>query len=426
MLLLLAGLPWLCAAEIAPTPPPRYALLITGGELLEGAYADSHTLFLTRSLRPLGLECTRVCLVDDNADALQATLRFLTNSAELVIVTGGLGPTVNDITREALAGFAGIRLVESPEVLEQLERRFGQSRDQLRPNIRRQALVPEGGRHLANLHGTAVGLVFEARPAVIVALPGPPRELQPMATDQLVPYLRERFGLRPPGATVTLRFVGAGQSLIDQTLRDKALVPPDVKVWSQFEGGRVDFTFALPGDTDADRRRLRQLDDAIRAELPAYFYADDGSTLEQAVARHLERRQARLALAEVATGGTLSAALTAVPGFDRCYAGSRIAASEEELRRTLGIADVAWSAAGSPADRVRVLTAALQGQSTNVWSVVVGASANDPQGTRVWLGIAAPGNHPKVEGLPLRGGPEIGRANLTTSIVDALRRALAD
>lgn len=142
---------------------------------------------------------------------------------------------------------------EHPDVLRAMEQKFGIRRDSVRANLRRQTRVPSRGTYLKNTNGTAVGLVFELDNATIVALPGPPRELQPMVREQLVPYLNRKYGVRSPGCSVTLRFVGLGQSLVDQTLEDHVPLPADVTLSSGFEGGRVDFTFSLPGNTPQDR-----------------------------------------------------------------------------------------------------------------------------------------------------------------------------
>ena len=217
-------------------PTVEYMMVVTGGELLSGAYADSHTRFVTRTLRPLGFRCLGSMSVDDKRDDIQAALRFASARVGLVIVTGGLGPTDGDITRETLSDYTGVALKEHPAVLTELERRFNTPRGQLRGNLRRQTRVPSRGGYLNNPNGTAVGLVFEreleqeleqAR-SVIVALPGPPRELRPMVRDELVPYLSRRFGTRLPGAALTLRFVGVGQSRIQQTFEEHAVLPPDV------------------------------------------------------------------------------------------------------------------------------------------------------------------------------------------------------
>jgi nicotinamide-nucleotide amidase len=237
--------------------------VVTGGELLSGVYADGHTHFLTRTLRPLGLQCVGSMSVDDNEADMKAALRFASGKAPLVIVTGGLGPTDNDITRRALSDYTGIAMKEQPDVLKEMGRRFRTSPEELRANLRRQTQVPARGTYLKNSNGTAVGLVFESSDAVIVALPGPPRELQGMVRDELVPYLSRRFGTRLPGRSLMLRFVGLGQSRIDQTLKDHVPLAPDITVSSQFEGSRVDFTFSLPHDTPRERARLDELKQKI-------------------------------------------------------------------------------------------------------------------------------------------------------------------
>ena len=248
-------------------------------------------------------------------------LAFATNHAALVIVTGGLGPTPNDITRETLAEFTGIPLREDAEVLAQMERRFQHSKEPLRPNLRKQCLVPARGGYLNNANGTAVGLIFDQGRSVVVSLPGPPRELQPMVKDELIPFMRRRFGVRPLGASLTLRFVGAGQSLIDQTIKDHLSIAPDVTITSLFEGGRVDFTFTLPGNSPADQSRLKRLETDLRQHLEEYVYADDGSSLEDVVAGQLIARGGSLALVEIGSGGQLAASLTRAKGIDRLLAG---------------------------------------------------------------------------------------------------------
>src|SRR3954468_21731228 len=138
-LLLTCGLLLTVAESAAPgAPPPKplnYFVVVTGGELLEGVYPDAHTPFLTRALRPLGCQCVGSMTVDDQREDIQAALRFATNRAPLVIITGGLGPTPNDITRETVSEFIGIPLQENPGALHELEQRMKQSRDQLRPNL---------------------------------------------------------------------------------------------------------------------------------------------------------------------------------------------------------------------------------------------------------------------------------------------------
>jgi nicotinamide-nucleotide amidase len=182
--------------KVSTSKSTKYMIVVTGSELLSGAYPDGHTYFLTRTLRPLGLECIGSMIVDDKQDEIKEALRYATDKAYLVIVTGGLGPTDNDITRKALSDFTGITLKEQPDVLREMAQRFHVPPDQLRANLRRQTQVPVNGTYFRNTEGTAVGLVFNSTGSVIVAMPGPPRELQTMVRNELVPYLSKRFGTR--------------------------------------------------------------------------------------------------------------------------------------------------------------------------------------------------------------------------------------
>lgn len=419
------ALMFFCACASA-SEPTRYVIVVTGGELLSGAYADGHTHFLTRTLRPLGLQCVGSMSVDDSEADMKEALRFATGKATLVIVTGGLGPTDNDMTRQALSGFTGIALKEHPDVLRQMSQRFRTSPEKLRANLRRQTQVPVRGTYLRNSNGTAVGLVFESPDAVIVALPGPPRELQAMVRDELVPYLSRRFGTRLPGRSLTLRFVGLGQSQIDQTLKDHIPLAPDIAISSQFEGSRVDFTFSLPHDTPQDRTRLDELKQKIVAHLGDSIYADDETSLEECIIRGLEERSAMLALAEAGSGGSLAAALSGTSGAHRVLAGAYVAGTDEKLRRLLGISDDDWSKDASHAERAERLASAAAHATESQWAIAVGQRYQD-QNDAAYVAIAfkSPDGRTETLQVRLRGDGELARVNLSTQIEDLLRRRLS-
>ncbi len=401
--------------------PVHYRIVVTGGELLSGAYSDGHTFFLTRTLRPLGLQCVGSMCVEDKQTDLKAALRFASDKAGLVIVTGGLGPTDNDITRKALSDFTGIPLHEHPDALSEMARRFNVSPAELRANLRRQTQTPARGTYLKNANGTAIGLVFETADCVIVALPGPPRELQPMVRDELVPYLSRRFGTRTLGCSLTLRFVGLGQSQIDQTLKDHALPPPGVITSSQFEGGRVDFTFSLPDDTPQARAMLRELKDNIVKCLGDSVYADDETTsLEEHILSLLAARNETLALAEVGSGGALAAALHGADAAQQIVAGAFVAPSEPRLQRLLG------SPPGQPEDPTLARTARRLVDVTNcARAVVVGPILPDEAGTPfVQVAFRRPNGSLENHRLRLYGEGESARTRLVTEILDRLRHSL--
>lgn len=417
-----AGHPTAAATDLKPLD---YAIVVTGGELLEGVHPDAHTHFLTRTLRPLGWRCVSSLTVDDVAADIKQALRFATNRAPLVIVTGGLGPTPNDITRETLAEFTGIRLDEQPEVLADLERRSGQPRDQMRPSLRRQTLVPSRGGYLKNPNGTAVGLVFETGGPLIVALPGPPRELQPMVRNELVPLLQSRFGVRPLGASLTLRFAGIGQSLISQTLQNQITLPPEVTISSVFEASRVDFTFSLPRDTPHSRAELQRLAEEVRQRLGDFLYATNGSSLEAILLQQIQQRGGSLVLADAGSGGHVAAALQATPGAAEVVVGSFAAPNEPALARLLNLPPEEPAKWKPGADSARGLAAAAARRAAAQWAVAIGACReDDAAGKAVWLAWRNPAGTVEADRLAVRDSGESWRATLTTDLLDRLRRRL--
>jgi nicotinamide-nucleotide amidase len=391
-------------------------IVVTGGELLLGAYPDGHTYFITRTLHPLGLHCIGSMCVDDKRADIEEALRFATGRVPLVIVTGGLGPTDNDITRETLSDFTAIALKEHPDVLREMARRFKTDPNSLRANLRRQTRVPARGTYLKNSAGTAVGLVFEKPDQVIVALPGPPRELQPMVQAELVPYLSRRFGTRLPGASLTLRFVGLGQSEIDQRLKEHVTLPPEVTTSSQFQGGRVDFTFSLPEDTPQGRARLRELRDQIVKCLGDDVYGEGDTSLEQHVVSLLAKRGGKLTLVEAGSGGNLAAALSHAEGAAGVLAGAYVGPSIDVLQHMLQMSH--------DDQRVETLAVAASKAAESQWAIAVGEIGREENGAGyVQVALKGPGSvdNRKVQ---LRGAGELAQENLCTQLLDQLRRSL--
>jgi nicotinamide-nucleotide amidase len=357
--------------------------------------------------------------VDDNPNDLLAALRFASRkNVKLILVTGGLGPTDNDITRETLTEFTEITLQENEEVVSAMERRFGLPRERIRGNLLRQARVPQQGGYLRNRQGTSVGLVFESPDCVIVALPGPPHELQPMVRDELLAYLNRRFGTHLPGCALTIRFVGLGQSQIDATLKQHVVMPDDVMLSSQFDGGRVDFTFTLPADTQQDRTRLVTLQQQIVRCLGENVYATDAdTTLEQRVIELLRANGETLAVADVAGGGHFAASLSRANGTDPVLVGAYVAPSEERLCDMLKIADER-SVSGGPSDLPQLAQAAAKATGSS-WAVAIGAKTSGPGGrTLIPIVLRDPnGNTTLVQ-------TGAGEGRLVTFLLDQFRRRL--
>jgi nicotinamide-nucleotide amidase len=229
--------------------------------------------------------------------------------------------------------------------------------------------------------------------------------------------------VRDFGCTLTLRFVGVGQSQIDQTIKDHVTLAPDVTVTSLFEGSRVDFTFSLPGRAPSDRARLQQLGESIREHLGDYCYADDGSTLEDVVVQALLARGGSLALAEVGSGGHLAAALSGCAGIDRLLAGAFTAPTEAAMTKLIPVP--AEQAGASGVAKVKAWAAGATRSAQSQWAIAVGPVESEPGGARtVWLVVRFPEGRWETRRVAVQGAGELAHANLATQVLDQLRRWL--
>lgn len=400
----------------------EFVVVVTGRELLEGAYADAHTQFLARTLLPLGGRCVgSVTVTDDEKEMLRA-LEYASRRSRIVIVTGGLGPTGDDITRQTLAKYTGIPLQESSQVIQEYRRRYGDR--VFRPSLRRQAQVPSRGAYLKNRVGSAVGLVFDDGQRVVVALPGPPRELWPMVREQLIPFLARRFGIQAAVESVTIRFVGIGESSIQSVIDKHVNLPSGVRVASTFEAGRVDLTFYGHSGMPGIRKSLLALRDRMLEQLGQHVYSVGGSTLEETILRLLADRKATLAVAEVATGGGLSSRLTGTPSAPSVLFGSYVAATNAGIKGLL--ASEGPEASGQVLEgneAILDLARKVASDQRDRWVLLV-SQVEEGDANRVTLCAGSRDHGFAVESVGFRTGRS-GRERLITRALDFLRRRLA-
>ncbi len=407
--------------------PTDYVIVLTGGELLRGVYADGHTLYITRTLGPLGCRClASLCVGDKSKDLLDA-LKYAEKLTDLIIVTGGLGPTDDDITRETLAEFTGISLKENPKALEHMARRFGRSKDELRSNLRKQTLTPEQGTYLSNPNGTAVGLIFEDEDKVIVALPGPPSELKPMVKNELIPYLSKQYGTHSVGASLTMRFAGIGESNIDQVIQDHLTLPDDLMISSLFELGRVDLTFSLPRNTPEDKARLKELEKELLKYIGEYMYSDDGSTLEECVIQLLAENQLTLGIAEVDSGGAICASLNDVKDNTHRFRGGYVAPDNEEMARLLGIPGGRLNTNAPSSDETAIeIAKQIAKRIGSKWGLAITQSQDLKNSSPfVWMAVGSEKDGFFTRKLRMRGEGKSMRDRLVMSTLDFIRRKLS-
>lgn len=305
----------------------RAEIVSVGTELLLGQIVDTNAAYLARVLSELGIPVYRRITVGDNHDRLLAALRQALADADVVLTIGGLGPTMDDITRETLAEAIGDTLHRDEAIAERL-RQFFHSRGMpvLESNLR-QALVPDHGRALDNPNGTAPGLLFEKNGKIGIALPGPPNELIPMVEHYVIPYLRQKTGNVGTIRSLVLRVAGMGESVVEEQIKDlmrdsNPTVAPYAKV------GEVHLQITARADTVEEAERMvRERAAQVRQRLGDAIYGENDDPLEKAVVELLRQRGHTVATAESCTGGLLAQRITDVPGSSAVFMGGVVAYS---------------------------------------------------------------------------------------------------
>lgn len=317
----------------------RLEVINTGTELLLGSVINTHLRVFSDALFPLGLRIERQMTVPDG-EAIQGALAETLGRAEIVLLTGGLGPTTDDITREMVAGLLGLRLEPDEEVWQQIEERFAKRHLRMSPRNRQQALRPPEATVLWNPHGTAPGLYLPPlpipnRPAGklsphIFILPGPPRELIPMVADYVVPMLRKIIPEQPKTEMRVFRTAGLGESHVEEIVGEPLLAL----------GIELGYC-ARPGEVDirviGSPEQVVRADEIIRKHLGEHLVSDDQRSLEAVIVAALTQRGETLAIAESCTGGAIAHRITNVPGASATFLQGFVTYANEAKTRALGV-----------------------------------------------------------------------------------------
>lgn len=313
-------------------------LVNTGSELLLGRVLNTHQQWLCRRLADLGYNVARQVAVPDTAHDIRQSVREALSRADLVLVTGGLGPTSDDLTRELIAELLGKRLVRDEKVFAHIKNYFAARKRPMPANNDVQAMVPEGAIVLANPNGTAPGLAMKIEDKKwLVMLPGPPRELRPMFDDFVAPILRREFPLEVPFVCRTLRTGGIGESAVQEKIQPPltALVAGGLEVGYCARVGQVDVRLTA---RCADAEKIvRAAEAVVQKILAANIYGYDDEEIEQVVVRLLTERKKNLALAESCTGGCIANRVTNVPGASSVFLGGVVSYANNVKQKFLGV-----------------------------------------------------------------------------------------
>jgi len=312
----------------------RVVVINTGTELLLGDVLNTHLNFIAREIFPLGLRIERQVTVPDGQAIREAITESL-GQTEIIFITGGLGPTTDDITREVTADLLGLKLQNDPTILRAIQERAARRGFRLTDRVARQADVPESATVLPNEHGSAPGLYLAAdvtkkRPHLFL-LPGPPRELHPMFRASVLPILR---GFVPAEGAMDrrlFRIAGMGESLVEEAVGARLLELPGLELGYCARPGEMDLRLVGPAGI------LDEAEQIVREKLGSAIFSADGSDLEVTVVKLLSERKQTLAVAESCTGGYLAHRITNVPGASAVLLAGYVTYSNEAKTAMLGI-----------------------------------------------------------------------------------------
>jgi competence/damage-inducible protein CinA-like protein len=374
----------------------RVVVLNTGTELLLGDVQDAHLAFIAREILPLGLRINERRTVPDG-QAIRDSLSELFGRSEILFVTGGLGPTSDDITRDVVADVLGLELRQDAQVLASLRQRLAARAIKWTSSIARQAEVPVGAQVLLNENGSAPGLYLKANinplipsPDVFV-LPGPPRELQPMFRAFVTPVLRSIIQVPALIERRLYKIACLGESTIEEAIRDQVLAIPGIELGYCARPGEVDIRIVGESDT------VSRVDAIIKKELGSSIFSANDETLEEVLVKLLTGRKETLAIAESCTGGLLANRITNIPGASSVFLAGYICYANEAKIDMLGVDPKLiekHGAVSEPVARALAQHARMRAQSTYAVATTgiagpSGGSSEKSVGT-VYIALATP------------------------------------
>lgn len=370
-------------------------IIAIGSELLTPHRSDTNSLWLTERLNSVGIEVKLKTIVGDDEARLHEAFSDALRRSEVIISTGGLGPTEDDITRKVVAQVTGRQLILDYGVLEQIRRRFTSRGYQMTPNNERQAHIPQGATVLPNPNGTAPGILIRHESKLLALLPGPPREMCPMFDDFVMPDL-EKMACGVRIARRVLKVSGLGESALDNIISPVYRAYDNPTTTILFTNAEVEIHLIAKAESlVAAEALLDELANRIAEKLGDNLYSTRDESLEQIVGHRLIQRQYTIATAESCTGGLIAERMTSVPGASQYFVGCLVTYTEEAKTKMLGIPSaliqsrgvVSAEVAESMAKAARELTGSTIAVSVTGIAGPGGGTEATPVGT-VYIGVA--------------------------------------
>lgn len=370
-------------------------IITIGDEIVSGFTTDTNSVWLSRTLSDAGIEIAFHTSVGDSIPGIESVIATALKRADLVITTGGLGPTEDDLTKRALVRVFRRNLVFNDEVLAGIRRRY-EARGMEMPEINQnQALLPQGATLLNNSIGSAVGIMFDENDTIFVALPGVPAEMKQIVSSELLPLISaDRTGPRTVSAVV--RTAGISESALAELISDEIPLPDGVKLafLPHYYGTDLRLT-AAEENTRLAEELIEQPAGWLKRKLGAYVYGEGAATLESVIGELLREREATLALAESCTAGMIAARIANVPGASEYFVEGFVTYSNNAKEKTLGVSKSTLEAHGAVSEAtVREMARGACKASGADFALSVSGVAGPGGGTEdkpvglVWIAVA--------------------------------------
>jgi nicotinamide-nucleotide amidase len=312
-------------------------IIAIGSELLTPHRTDTNSLWLTERLNSVGINVYLKTIVGDDEARLEEAVRDALKRSDVIISTGGLGPTEDDITRKVFARVAGRQLMLDYEILEQIRNRITSRGYQMTPNNERQALIPRGATVLPNLNGSAPGIKMDQEGKLVVLLPGPPRENQPMFDDYVMPNL-ERMSRGVRIARRVLKVTGLGESQLDDKIAPIYGEYTNPTTTILFTDSEIEIHLAATAESTARAEELvEELTDKLEEAIGQNVFSTRGELLEEVIGQRLRLKGYTIATAESCTGGLVAERITRVPGASEHFVGAVVSYTDEAKTQLLGV-----------------------------------------------------------------------------------------
>jgi nicotinamide-nucleotide amidase len=323
-------------------------IVTTGTELLLGQIINTNAPYMARRLNELGFDVLFQSTVGDNRVRMTQVLSAALARADIVVTTGGLGPTQGDITKHVTAELLGRQMYRHEPSLERIRSFFAARKLTMTDNNIRQAMIPEGAIVLDNERGTAPGVIVEAGKNTVIHLPGPPHEMEHMLENSVIPYLRDRFGLQGTILSKVLRTYGLGESSLEERIKEYVKNQGNPTIALLARNAEIHVRLTAKASSGAEARALIDgLEGRLRERIGEFIFGEDEDTLEAVVGRHLLAKKLTVALAESCTGGLVTSRITDVAGSSAYLAGTVVCYSNEIKTAAVGVPEAVLAAHGA-------------------------------------------------------------------------------